>query len=245
MDEEADDETDASESFRTDAHRKCYNEISLREDPRTMQSSPRWFRDRRTGRYRSCPPERMHLALHLLRTCRQVYHEANRVLYSANTFCFQDPALLTRFVSHLDSVPSGSKTTALRHLDLHMTICTGTHENAWNRALHTVVQHFASLKRMDTSIDQAVWNSDYYNEMRSGSLMRKNPANFEKNTFLVALAEVGKLEFLKDVTLSISDVDKQYVVTPFDVLHGRNWPKAQMLEWARAVMADIVGSEDS
>ena len=98
---------------------------------------------------------------------------------------------------------------------------------------------------MDISIDQAVWNSDYYNEMRSGSLMRKHPASFEKNTFLVALAEVGKLEFLRDVTLSISDVDKQYVVTPFDVLHGRNWPKVQMLEWARAVMADIVGSEDS
>ncbi len=129
-----------------------------------------------------------------------------------------------------------------------MTICTGTHENAWNRALHTVVQHFAGLKRMDISIDQGVWNSLNYLVSRSGSL-RKNPANFEKNTekntFLVALAEVGKLEFLRDVTLSISDVDKQYVVTPFDVLHGRNWPKAQMLEWARAVMADIVGSEDS
>ena len=257
-DDDNDDDTAASDPRRKDPHRKCYGHMMLAGRPRGIDArgGPRWyFGDQKNKRefYRPHRPMPLHIPIHLLLTCRQLYHELNHILYSANTFCFQDPELLIRFISHLDSLPSGSKTLAVRHLHLHIRISTRTHEEDWNRALSAAASHLPNLNSIDISIKQGLWNRPLRDLEK-----RLNPSISKEDTFLVGLSGLKKLQSLMEVTISVYQVVDHYAGTfvdtkvveqesnPADPEKGKFlWSREQQREWAWDLVAGIFGREEN
>ena len=212
---------------------------TLMQSPQTMQTpgkpdlvirgeinpplSPQWLQPQGKPLAR----ETIHLPVHLLRTCRQMHHDMNNIIYSANTFSFEKPVLLTRFGSN-----PGSKTLAIRRLHLHITVHDEIEESKWNRAFRTAARRFRNLSSVDISIDQGIWNRDM---PYPGS--RENPSMSEQNTFLVGMSELKKLKFLREMTLVVTDVYPWEVWAPSKTL----WSDTQKQKWVRDVRADILG----
>ena len=258
MDEETDEDADdKSEFVCVDPHRRCYDPETLgiprscmttrrprmppiqtlMQRPRTMQTARKpWLSlrgRRRPGSFPtgSVPTERepTRVPVHLLRTCRQMYHEMSHIIYSQNTFSFQTPNTLTRFASR-----EGSNHLAVRHLHLHMTTHDELQEDAWNRALRAAVRRFRNLCSVDVGIDQAIWNRTHAHKSR------KNPSMAEENTFLTGLSDLKKLKFLRELTLVVTDVFPWEAWEPSEFL----WSTAQKQKWVRDVRADILGNRN-
>ena len=239
-----------------DPHRRCYSHRTfgiprscmtrrrlrmppietMMEPSRCMQTArkPEFFLrgDSEPRRWVSIPPppETVHLPIELLRTCRQIYHEMSHIVYSANTFSFQDPTLLTRFASHL-----GSQALAIRHLHLHISVSHKVQEDEWNLALRTVAQRFSNLCSLDIGIDQALWNRWGDGDIRD----RKTPSMSKRNTFLTGLSNFKKSRFLQTMTIVVTD---KY---PWEAWkHCRFlWSTAQKQKWAQDVRADILNGD--
>lgn len=241
-----------------DPHRRCYDHSTLkipkscmttrkqRIPPiRTLESPPRTMQTARkytpSLAIRGNNPytreiwresrETMHLPLHLLLTCRQMYHEMTYVMYSPITFSFQKPDLLSQFAS----VGPGEKALAIRRLHLHLTIPDELAEREWNTALKTLVQSFPNLSSLDISIDQAIWNGIstplFYGPRKTPSSM------YKRNTFLTGMSELKKLKALREFTLVVSDVYPWQVWEPSRFL----WVDKDKRDWVRVVRADILG----
>lgn len=76
-------------------------------------------------------PDPRRLDLRLLRTCRQVYVEANPILYASNTFQIGDPNTLLRFVNSRNAVQK----RLLRKLSLQVSF-ERNHGPHWNAGLN-------------------------------------------------------------------------------------------------------------
>ena len=174
----------------------------------------------------------MHLPVHILRTCRQIYHEANHIIYAANAFSFEDPRALEDFVSHLNSVVSPSKALAIRHLHLHIIVLQKFNEIDWNRALHVAARGLTNLRSVDISIDQAIWNHKKTETVDP----RKTPSMSKRNNFLVAMSAFKELKFLREMTLVVTDVYPSEVWAPIDL-----WSNVEKQKWVQDVRADILG----
>ena len=255
MDNDVDSGTNTSKFVCVDPHRRCYS-LSTLKIPRSCMTTRKQrmppiqtlkspFRTMQTARkpalklatrgnnpdtsgFWSESREILRLPFRLLRTCRQIYHDMGHLIYSANTFSFQEPALLSRFRFG----PRG-EALAIRRLHLHVTIPDGYAEKEWNRAFETLVRRFRNLSSVDISIDQAIWNdikTDYHSP-------RENPSMSERNTFLTGLSELKKLKFLREMTLVVTDVYPWEAWAPSQFL----WSDADKQRWVHNIRADILG----
>ena len=250
-----DDETDTSNFVCVDPHRGCYSISTLgirsscmktrrrrmpliqtlMEPSPTMQtySEPMLSRrgERTVRHFFRLDPMRirkpMHLPVHVLRTCRQIYHEMNPIIYSANTFSIQSVYILPRFPSNFSS-----NALIIRHLHLHIKVKSESAERKWNGSLRAAARRFSNLHSIDISIDQAIWNC-------ANPLERKNPSMSKKNTFLVGMSDLRKLKFLRKMTLVVTDVYPWEAWKPSKFL----WSGVQKQEWVGRVRAEILGGD--
>ena len=89
------------------------------------------------------------LDLRALRTCRHLYAEANKVLWTTNTFSFQLPMSLELFLKHRNA----SQKSIMYNLRLHIHSMAGTAAE-WRRALNnTMVQSLKGLKHLRIYIE--------------------------------------------------------------------------------------------
>ena len=260
-DDDADDKPNTTNFVCVDTHRRCYDSETLGIPRSCMTTRRRRMPPIETLMQRSCTMqtarqpsltlrgeprrhssiprriiplvmESISLPVHLLRTCRQMYHEMSHIIYSTNTFSFQNPDTLTEFASR-----DGSNPLAVRHLHLHVIIYSESQENEWNRALRAAGRRFRNLCSVDVSIDQGVWNCE---DPRG---RRKTPSMAEENTFLTGLSELKKLKFLRELTLVVTDMDPWEAWQRGEYL----WSTAQKQKWAQDIRADILsrGKESS
>ena len=253
LEDDIDDDPNISNFFCVDPHRGCYGIMTLgiprscmttrrqrmpsmqtlMDPSRTMQDTGAPILDLRgisvlsqTRPWDPWPTKAaMRLPVKPLRTCRQLYHEMNQILYSANTFCFQRPFILTHFATCL-----GKKASVIRHLHLHIAIDNASQEKEWNRALRTAVQRFSNLCSVDISIDQSIWNCTHPRQ-------RENPSMSTDNTFLVGMSAFRKLKFLRTMTLVVTDKYPWQAWEPSEFL----WSTPQKQKWVQDVKADILG----
>lgn len=103
--------------------------------------------------YKGCYPSNKSLSLGLLRTCRQVYHEAKYVPFSTNTFSFDVKYDLLRFLRFLEETQP-RQILFLRSIHLHMKWYHGDMVESWNRdALPRIASTLVNLRHIHVHIE--------------------------------------------------------------------------------------------
>ena len=113
------------------------------------------------SKYKQSGHESMHLTA--LRVCRQIYIEANDVLWSTNTFSFNDAAIsLDRFMS----ARTTRQKRSLRKLRLHMD-WVWDEDKSYNRALGmTLIKSLTGLRSLRLQINHSM-EAAHYQQMRA------------------------------------------------------------------------------
>ena len=168
-------------------------------DPLTVS----WNIDAVEGRHEICheppPKPKAHvkpnqLSLTLLRSCRQIYLEANTVHYTQNTFAINCNIVLERFAR---ARLRNKQHLAIRSLYLNISIVHVSSIDAWSNSMDkAVVRCLRSVWCLYLSLMQAYCVCSIRTFGYEGSEMTKRQYNMFKR--------LGKLA-LKDVTLLIDD----------------------------------------
>ena len=99
---------------------------------------------------RSPPPNQLSLAI--LRSCRQVYFEANMVPYTNNTFAIGCNDILERFAR---ARSQNKQNLLVRSLYLYFSIAHGTDVAAWSHSVHNaVLKRLTSVRCLNLTLGQ-------------------------------------------------------------------------------------------
>lgn len=119
-------------------HQSCHHELSLKWGNRSMA-------------HRIPDPESMHLTV--LRVCRQVYCEANDILWATNTFSFDDAD--PTFIDFMESRTTRQK-QILKKLRLQMD-WVYEDDKCWNRVLRmTLIRSLVGLRSLRLQINHSM-----------------------------------------------------------------------------------------
>ncbi|KAM0799982.1 hypothetical protein BDR22DRAFT_889947 [Usnea florida] len=174
-----------------------------------------------------------------LGTCRQMYHDAKGVFYSANVFHirYHVKPVLDLFIQHLDCV--SYRVLAVRDMDLEVRITNRKEERQWDNGFCALAESVKNLR--DISIDVRI--PDYANEKyRLECQGRMGPA-YRQEPFLVGLLELKKLP-LKTFSLSVYVLDDVPTDSPtWRAVKIREWVQPVKGEWVQHVKGAVLGSD--
>lgn len=184
----------------------------------------------------------MTFQLALLRSCRQIYHEAKYILWTTNTFSFSDPDCLWSFMHNIKQTPAAN-TTRIRKLHLHVAVRFKPEEYAWNTALRAACKKLTGLTRVYVSVDQQYVIGDLRTRRyrwrrhlpKFQPFSDPNTGRKGKNTFLKGLYD------LKELPIETVNIVVYSTVMP-DANEG-GWTHAQKQVWARYVR-DVIPKLD-
>ena len=168
--------------------------------------------------------------LQVLRSCRQIYLEASRTLWTTNTFSFSDPDVLKRFMN--DRKVTQKQLLKKLHLDIRWL--SRGQKRAWERALTlTLVRSLKSLRKVDLYIEQGILNR---NLQIDSNPMFGSP-DYLNDEFFVELMKL-KILPLENVTVRITNglLHSSYVEDP-------QWPLAGRTEWAERLRSQLLDPE--
>lgn len=166
-----------------------------------------------------------------LGTCRQLYHEAKNVLYSANDFMLlSDSRLLGLFIRRLDD--GSHRSLAVRSLHLGLVVSNINEERKWDNAFRTLAESLKNLRHISIYIFEVIWDASGYYYSRN---RRHSPAH-GKRPFLRSLLELKELP-LKTFELGVME---SHGATAGDTKYV--WTTAQKREWAQKMKGAILGS---
>jgi hypothetical protein len=95
--------------------------------------------------------------LQLLRTCRQFYLEASRVLWITNTFSFNNPETLKKFMKDRKT----TQKQLLKNLHMNMPWHCELPKRGWEKALTvTLVRSLKGLRTFHLYIEQCILNKN-------------------------------------------------------------------------------------
>lgn len=111
-----------------------------------------------------CGHEMMRLSV--LRSCRQIYVEANKILWTTNTFSFADPTTFKRFIVTRNI----NQKRSIKSLRLQMEWDTSDGKE-WNQALNmALVKSVTGLRRLRLRIDHKL-DATRYEWIKSNNLL--------------------------------------------------------------------------
>ena len=171
-----------------------------------------YFHHRKTG-----------VSIASLGTCRQMYHDAKGVFYSANVFRIRIHAKrLDLFIQHLDCV--SYRVLAVRNMDLQVIVSDRKEERQWDNGFCALAKSVKNLRDISIDVGISVYANEVYRLECKG---RMRPASC-KEPFLVGLLELKKLP-LKTFSLSVYGQDHL------------TWSAVQEREWAQQVKGAVLG----
>lgn len=170
------------------------------------------------------------IPLRILRTCRQMYKEANQILWSTNTFSFSDSTTFKRFVGTRSLIQKRT----LKKLRFHMDWDMDGHEG-WNSALNlAVIRSLQGLRQLRLRIDYELASEDY---------------DHLKNRFIGPYC-TSYIEGLKKVAIlpltRVEIVVRNPAYTEYNDGSENTWSKAERREYAeglRNLLLDPKGAE--
>ena len=215
-------------------HQSCDLDLSHKQGYRDIQVSNREQPD---------PPESVHLTA--LRVCRQIYNEANDVLWSTNTISFSEAG--PAFAEFMESRTTYQKQT-LRKLRLQMD-WVYEDEKGWNRSLGVKrLRSMTGIRRLRLQINHSMEAALYQKAKTGGDeLAYFQPHQWE---FLLKMATMPLTDvevFVSDFPVVISDYpfyDDDIVEPPRD-LSGL-WTAEDRIEYAdeiRRILLDPQSAE--
>lgn len=161
-----------------------------------------------------------------LKTCRQIYHEARNVFYSANTFEISTVKEIGGFLRCLDTF--SNRSLAIRRLHITMSVFNKIDERYWDNGLHALAEGLKNLRHVHIRVRERIWSVSYPR--------RQSPA-VGKAPFLQGLLELKKLS-LKTIEIIVelyeirSVRDNRYI-----------WTGAQKQAWAQSMESGILGTD--
>lgn len=167
-----------------------------------------------------------HLPVASLGTCRQLYHEAKNVLYSANEFSVAQPKMVNILIRHLDSL--NHRSLAVRSVYLHAIVYNTKNEREWDNTFRVLAEGLKNLRHIRIFVGEYIWNG--YHTRRQSPAQGKRP-------FLQGLLELKKLP-LKTIKLIMNN-DGGAGGRRGDAY---DWTDAQKREWAQKMEGAILGS---
>ncbi len=138
----------------------CYAEISEAEAQKRFQETETlaWYVEASVSRHGYCmvrewleEPLGQGQSNNLLLSCQQVYNEAKFLPYSTNTFLFDDPLLLQRFLRRL--LDEGFA-AAIRKVLMEISFPKEDYVRHWHRAIAMMAEHLSGLQTINLSMDQ-------------------------------------------------------------------------------------------
>lgn len=215
-------------------HQSCNLDLSHKRGYRDTQ-----VRNNILVREQPDPPESVHLTV--LRVCRQIYNEANDVLWSTNTFSFSeaDPT----FVDFMESRTTHQKQT-LRKLRLQMD-WVYEDEKGWNRILGVKrLRSLTGIRSLRLQINHSMEAALYHEaKVRGVELAFFQPHQHEFVLKLATLPLTDVEVFVSDFPIVISD----YPFSDSDVDEPRGlWTAGDRTEYAdeiRKILLDPKSAE--
>ncbi len=168
-----------------------------------------------------------HINLCLLRACRQIYHEAKWSLYSTNTFSFECPTVMEKFIGTMSTKSGLKQHLAIRNLHLDITVFHPYNEESWAAGIKQVLKKVKGLQRVYIDLNQIFCICWIY---RCGYKF------VTENIPPESIQEMRKLP-LKDAKIIIEDEDllAGSVSYPEEEVndHPSRWTLAQKQEWVK------------
>ncbi|KAL9076195.1 MAG: hypothetical protein Q9161_001242 [Pseudevernia consocians] len=166
-----------------------------------------------------------------LGTCRQMYHDANNVFYSANNFKFNRPKMIHRFLRRLDHANHGN--LALRSVQLKFCVTKTNEEREWDNAFRALAEDCRNLRSIHVEIDERIWDDWIWN----WNCSRRHSPSYGKRPFLQGLLELKRLP-LKTLELVMTERTNNSPPRESQFV----WTTAQKREWAQSMTSAILGS---
>ncbi|KAL9127272.1 MAG: hypothetical protein Q9217_003807 [Psora testacea] len=176
------------------------------------------------------------IALAILRTCRQIYHEAKYIPIVSNTFAFNCPIVLSHFVQSMSKMSLKSH-LAVRSLLLEMNVRHSDNESSWAAAIRNSLQRLRNLRSVSINVNQFFcdcWIEQCGYELRG------------VNELWMAILSMGIMK-LKEATVVIGDeyfLDGKLTSLPWSVRPSgdeRRWTLKEKQDWAKVVRAMLLG----
>jgi hypothetical protein len=182
--------------------------------------------------------ERLHLVkkdakpyLQLLRTCRQIYLEASRVLWTTNTFSFDNPKFLRMFMNDRKT----AQKQLLKNLHLDMAWHRRTQKRDWERTLTlTLVRSLKGLRTLHLYIEQCLLNQASNFENKSDWETKILGDSY--------FQEIMKLKMLSLETVTVNIANGPSLsCLPDEGL--QTWPSTGRTEWAERLKGQLLDPE--
>jgi len=168
--------------------------------------------------------------LQVLRTCRQIYLEASRVLWATNTFSFTRPETLKAFMNDRKT----AQKQLLKNLHLDMTWSMKEHKRAWEKVLTlTLVRSLKGLRAVHLRIEQSVLDEN--------SCFHGNPMGGEDLLNTSPFEEIMKFKILPLETVTVNLIRGELTRR-----HGNGdlqWPLARRVECAESLESQLLDPE--
>lgn len=160
----------------------------------------------------------MTLPLRILRSCRQIYTEANQILWSTNTFSFDEGIAFKCFIGTRTLIQK----RALKKLRFQMYWHQGGHKD-WNSALNiALIRSLHGLRHLRLSIEYSLASKDY-------QFTKKNFTGPYRTIFKGGLEKIATLP-LTHVEISVKDS----VCTEEDG-YEHVWSEAERTDYAEGI----------
>ena len=163
--------------------------------------------------------------LSILRSCRQIYHEAGQILWSTNTFSFTDGATFQRFMGTRSLIQKRT----LKKLRFEMNWDTQEEATRWNSALNiTIIRSLQGLRQLRMCIYYSLGWRDY--EFMKYRFTTPYGTSYVKGIERMAILPLTSVEIAVKSRRSIEG----------------NWSKAERTEYAeglRKLLLDPRGAE--
>jgi hypothetical protein len=168
--------------------------------------------------------------LQVLRTCRQIYLEASRVLWATNTFSFNRPETLKAFMNDRKT----AQKQLLKNLHLDMKWHMKQDKRAWEKALTlTLVRSLKGLRAVHLRIGQCVLDEN--------SCFHRNPTGGEDLLNTSPFEEIMKFKILPLETVTVNLVNGPF--TRRDGNGDLQWPLARRVKYAERLESQLLDPE--
>ena len=178
------------------------------------------------------------LDLTLSTCCRQIYHNAHSLIFSANTFSFTLPLHKGLSVSDLNFTLTRMKHFFLHRLHLDIMVYGFVEEIRWNSSFCYIARHFRSLRYFHIDIEQRPYDTLFLRRWHF-----QNPAHC---TFL---KDLPVLRVLKLRTATVTVADDHFLHSEMGKLWTGDWRQyrwsmAQKREWAAYITRILLRQEE-
>ena len=197
------------------------------EDDRVWSDEERFLSRLKTKEERRKPM----LDLSILGACRQMYEEANVMLWTTNTFSFEDGLSLQKFIQGLHTTQS-TKLTRM-HIDMEWDLSRS--EEQWREALlPSLMSKLSALQTLHITLDQDYFPISMADIERL--FLNKPPAPHP----LLAMQTLA----LKNVTVVIGDRVFNHHPEMLDDRNQLRWTIAQKREVAEGLRSSLLNGHE-